>query len=77
MNKKRFVRFIKTALVPRLEADQLLVLDDLRPHWSTQAIAAIEAAGAHVLWRDAFVGTGFVRPARIFNSGCWAAVASR
>lgn len=50
MNKKRFVRFIKTALVPRLEADQVLVLDNLRPHWSTQAIAAIEAAGAHVLF---------------------------
>lgn len=50
MNKRHFVRFLKTALVPHLEPDDVLVLDNLRCHWTPEAIAAVEAAGAHVLF---------------------------
>lgn len=50
MNKKRFLRFVKSALVPHLEPDDVLVLDNLRCHSIPRAVAAIEATGAHVLF---------------------------
>lgn len=50
MNKERFVDFVRQCLAPRLEVDDVVVMDNLRAHYADEAIEAIESRGAHVLF---------------------------
>lgn len=50
MNSERFSLFVRANLVPRLEADDIVVMDNLSAHYVPEAVAAIEAVGAHVLF---------------------------
>lgn len=49
-----FVRFVEELLVPRLRPGQVVVWDNLSVHKSTTARAAIEAAGARVVFLPSY-----------------------
>ena len=46
LNKESFTDYIQTALVPRLRAGDVVVMDNLRVHYDPRAIKAIEKARA-------------------------------
>lgn len=50
MNKERFINFVRHDLAPRLAKDDVVVLDNLGSHYADEAIQAIEARCAHVLF---------------------------
>lgn len=50
MNLKRFTHYVRADLAPRLRRDDVVVMDNLGSHYAPEALAAIEAAGAHVLF---------------------------
>ena len=50
MNSVSFVGFCEWLLAPSLHPGDLVVMDNLSSHKSTQAIRAIETIGAHVVF---------------------------
>ena len=47
-DRQAFETYVERVLVPELRADDVVVWDNLSPHKSASAIAAIEAVGARV-----------------------------
>jgi transposase len=50
VNAETFVHFIRKTLAPRLRPDDVLVLDNLRPHKDPRVVEAVEAVGATVVY---------------------------
>ena len=50
MTAARFLQWVVEKLVPKLRPGDIVLLDNLRAHHSPAAVAAIEAAGADVLY---------------------------
>jgi transposase len=49
-----FAAFVQGFLVPELEPDDIVILDNNATHLNRAALSAIEAAGAHVLFLPAY-----------------------
>jgi transposase len=49
-----FLAFVREVLVPTLHTGDLVVMDNLRPHYGCEAVALIRAAGAEVLYLPAY-----------------------
>jgi transposase len=52
--REAFARFVNEALVPSLNAGDVVVMDNLRAHHSDGVAQAIEAAGASVLYLPSY-----------------------
>jgi transposase len=49
-----FLAFVQNVLIPVLRAGQIVVMDNLRAHRNDAVVAAIEAAGVHVMFLPAY-----------------------
>lgn len=54
MNKVRFIDFVENTLCPRLEAGNVVILDNLRAHHATEVRMAIEKRGAEVIYQPPY-----------------------
>jgi transposase len=54
INRTTFDGYIIHRLAPTLKADQIVVVDNLKVHYSDRATAAIEARGAHLWYLPAY-----------------------
>lgn len=50
MNSKRFVHWVKHVLAPRLQADDVVIMDNLRAHHAPEVVRILQCVGAHVLY---------------------------
>jgi transposase len=50
VNSKQFVSYIKRTLVPHLRRDDVVIMDNLRPHHAEGVRIAIESAASNVLY---------------------------
>jgi transposase len=49
-----FLAYVEAVLAPTLRAGDIVVMDNLRPHYGSAAVARIRAAGAEVLYLPAY-----------------------
>ena len=54
VNSEVFELYVEYLLAPELRADDIVVLDNVKFHYSTRAVSLIEAAGARVEYLPAY-----------------------